>query len=609
MKADFSGYVTRYDVLCSDGVTIKPGAFAHHDGQTIPVVWQHSHNSPENVLGHTVLEHRNDGVYGRVFLNSSPNAQIVKDLVIHGDVSFFSIWANHLVKKGMDVVHGLIREVSVVLAGANEGAVIDYVSVQHGESPDTEVAEAFIYASGQISLGEDPVVEHSDTKEEDEVADTKTDQKAEPTVKDVLDTLNPEQVKAVEYVISQLIDDEASSDDDENKDDENKDDQEVVKHDDLGGETMTRNVFDQAPDGSNDSKNTLSHDALMNIVAEAKKMGSLKEAFLAHAGTYGIDNIDRLFPDAKALSNTPEMLKRDTSWVGEVMRSVRKSPFARVKSVIADLTADEARAKGYVTGALKVEEVFNLLKRTTSPTTVYKKQKLDRDDILDITDLDVVVWLKSEMRLMLEEEIARAILLGDGRSVIDPDKIKDPEGAVDGVGIRSIYHEHELYATTEIVTGYDDDPDTLVDTIVRARKKWRGTGVPTFFTKIDIVADLLVAKDTLGRRYYATEAELAGAMRVNRIVEVEVMEEYTELIGILVNLADYTLGANKGGEVSFFDDFDIDYNQFKYLYETRLSGALTKPKSAVIFIDGALTTTTSTTSSTSSTTTTTTTEA
>ena len=594
MKANFSGYVTRYGVKCSDGVTIRHPAFSDHDGKKVPLVWQHTHENPENVLGHVQLESRPDGIYGYAFLNDSSNGKLVGDLVLHKDVSSFSIWANSLVKKGQDVLHGAIKEVSLVLAGANSGAYIDYISVEHSDGSDVENAEAIMYVSGEIigEESENPEIKHAEPEVEEKMEkETKTEEKPkeEKTVQDVLDSLDEEQRKAVEFVISQLIDEDEEDDSDEETNEKNINDKEIVKHDDLEGENMTRNVFDQknAPENTN----TISHDDLKKIVDNAKKVGSLKDAFLSHAVEYGIEDIDVLFPDAVAVS--PEMLKRDTSWVGEVIRGVKKSPFARVKSVIADVTADEARARGYVTGALKTEEVFNLLKRTTSPTTVYKKQKLDRDDILDITDLDVVVWLKSEMRIMLDEEIARAILVGDGRSSISPDKIKDPEGQIDGVGIRSIYKDHELYSVTVPVgTAMESDPDALVDAIVRARKKWRGSGVPSFYTKIDVVADLLVAKDTLGRRYYATEAELAGAMRVDRIVEVEVMEEYSDLVGILVNLADYTLGANKGGEVSFFDNFDIDYNQYKYLYETRLSGALTKPKSAIVFVESSPTTTT-----------------
>ena len=601
MKCDFSGYVTQYNVKCSDGVTIKPGSFKELDGKRVPLLWDHRRETPENVLGHVVLEHRDKGMYGYAYLNNSPNASLSKDLILHGDIKSFSIYANRLIRRGSDIVHGVIREVSLVLSGANEGAFIDYISIQHGDETDSDVSEAIVYVGGDIlhSSDEEDQIEHKEDNEENEVSDTKTKDNEE-TVQDVLDSLSDKQKQAVEFVISQLIDDDESEEDSkeesvkhtaadetekENKKEEDDEEETAVQHDNLneGDSVMTRNVFDRSPETPETGKNFISHNDLEEIVSQAKKLGSLKEAFIAHADTYGIDNIDVLFPDAKSLTNTPELIKRDTSWVGEVMRAVRKSPMARVKTILADLTADEARARGYVKGNLKVEEVFNLLARTTSPTTIYKKQKLDRDDVVDIVDLDVIAWLKAEMRLMLDEELARAILIGDGRLVTSPDKIKDPAGETDGIGIRSILHDHQLYAETVNVPGMADDPDVLVDTVVRARKSWKGSGVPTFYSKIDVVADLLTAKDSLGRRLYATESELAGAMRVSRIVEVEVMEEHEDLIGILVNLADYTLGANKGGEVSFFDDFDIDYNQYKYLYETRLSGALTKPKSAVIF--------------------------
>ena len=590
MKPDFSGYVTRYDVRCSDGVTIKPGAFKAYHNKEVALVWNHSYGGPENVLGHVRLEHRDDGVYGRAYLNESPNAQLTRDLVLHGDIKAFSIAANGLTKKGNDVLHGKLREVSVTISGANEGAFIDYVSVQHGNN-DEEVFDGVLYFGDPLSESEEePAISHNteenNVSPDKETTEENTDNK---TIEDVLSTLTEEQRTAVNFVFEQLLegDDESEEDDasDEEVEESNDEKANEVQQSDLEGDPMPRNIFDNNEEQDSIKKNSLTHSELQTIVDSAKQGGSLKEAFLQHAGEYGITDIDLLFPDAKSVTPTPELLKRDTSWVASVMADTKKSPFARVKSHVADLTGEEARARGYTKGGLKVEEVFTLLKRTTSPTTIYKKQKLDRDDVLDITDLDVIAWMKGEMRLMLDEELARAILVGDGRTAIDPDKIKDPEGALDGIGIRSIYKDHQLYAeTVEVPDDYATDPDVLVDKVIRSRKSWKGSGVPSFYTKIDIVADLLLLKDTLGRRIYNNEAELAGAMRVARLVEVEVMEEYENLLGIMVNLVDYTLGANKGGELNFFDDFDIDYNQMKYLYETRLSGALTKPKSAIIFV-------------------------
>ena len=589
---DFAGYVTRYDIPCSDGVTIKPGAFSEFDGKQLPLVWDHQHDDMSNILGHVMLSTRDDGVYGEAFLNESPTAKLAMDLVSHGDIDSFSIWANKLKKKGSDVLHGVLREVSLVLSGANPGAYIDYLSIAHSATNDDElIVDGIIYNSDSIVHGANLLLEdhpdgdddihHNDSgNKTDKEANVADEDESSRTVEDILETLNDEQKTAVEYVLDALMSADGGSDED---DLESEDDS--VQHSNNNGGTMPRNVFDS----NNELKHsqTLSSSQLKEIQSFAKKDGSLKEAFIAHAASYGIDDIELLFPDAKAFDALPQFVKRDTSWVSVVMDDVKKTPFAKVKSIVADITGDEARARGYTKGGLKVEEVFNLLKRTTSPTTIYKKQKLDRDDIIDITDIDVVVWLKSEMRIMLEEELARAILVGDGRSISSPDKIKDPAGETDGIGIRSIYNEHILYAEKREVEYDPAKPGVLEDAVVRSRKSWKGSGVPKFFTKIDVVADLMLQKDLNQRRVYDNESQLAGAMRVDRLVEVEVLEEYPDLIGIMVNLNDYSIGTNQGGQTAFFDDFDIDYNQMKYLYETRLSGALTKPKSAVIFVNKA----------------------
>ena len=603
MKPDFAGYVTRYNQLCTDGVTIKPGAFKEYHGKKIPLVWNHSHNEPQNVLGHVALDERPDGVYGRVFLNESPNAKATRDMVLHGDVSSFSIYANQLVKHGMDVLKGKLHEVSVVLSGANSGAFIDYVSLQH-DAAGNEIVEAILYFDEDITHGDDLEESEDETKapvdeeveiihndQEETVAKATPTEEGEETVETVLATLTDKQRIAVNYVFSELLNDDEDDDEEfDSEDDEadvadsdDTDEQTPVQHSDTQGETMARNVFDSTEPNETPAT-VLSHSDVTSIMATAVREGSLKEAVLAHAAANTITNIDSLFPDAKATDTEPQLLKRDGSWVEALWGAVRKTPFAKVKTFIADVTADEARARGYTKGGLKAEEVIALLKRTTSPTTIYKKQKLDRDDIIDITDFDIVVWLKAEMKTMLIEEVARAILIGDGRTALSPDKIKDPAGQTDGVGIRSILNDHVLYAETVYVPEeYADDADLLVDAVVRARKRWKGTGKPSFFSTIDVVADLSTHKDSLGRRVYESDGQLANAMRVSNVVEVEVMEEEEDLLGIMVNPADYTVGSVKGGELSFFDDFDIDYNQMKYLFETRLSGALHKPKSAVIF--------------------------
>ena len=557
---DFSGWATKNDILCSDGRTIRKDAFKDNDGKTVPLVWNHSHNDPNNVLGHCVLENRDEGVYTYGTFNDTEQGKNAKSLVEHGDVTALSIWANKLKQNRGDVLHGDIKEVSLVLAGANIGACIDSV-IKHGEESEEE---AVIYSGEDIVLSHADTTTKSENKEEDKpMAGTK-----EKTVKDVFDTLTEEQKNVVYALIGQAL--ESNSDDDN------------MEHSEFeGGNEMKHNVFDQDEMNGND---TLSHAEMEAIIADGKRFGSMKESFLAHAEEYGIKSIDYLFPEPKTLNNPPEFIKRDMGWVSKVMGTVHHTPFSRIKSMFADITEDEARAKGYIKGKLKKEEVFSLLKRTTTPTTVYKKQKMDRDDVIDITDFDVIAWLKSEMRMMLDEEIARAILIGDGRLSSSDDKINE-------TNIRPIVSDDDLYTIKSKVTVAAnatgaDKAKAFIDQVIRSRKEYKGSGNPTLFTTEDMVTECLLLEDKIGHKLYKTEAELATTMRVKEIVTVEVMEglkdkNSKEVAGIIVNLADYNVGADKGGSVNMFDDFDIDYNQQKYLIETRCSGALVKPYSAI----------------------------
>ena len=567
---NFSGYATKNNLRCADGRVILQDAFKHNDGQTVPLVWQHTHNEPSNVLGHAKLENRSDGVYAYCKFNNTPAGDNAKQLVEHGDIKALSIYANRLKQQGPNVTHGAIREVSLVLTGANPGAFIDNINFAHSEGSTVYDDEAIIYTGEPIIKGGDSVIlEH---KEEDKPAGD------DKTVQDVIDSMTKEQKDVMYYMIGQAIDGDSAEHSALGED--------YVEGDyyyyDEEGEIMKHNVFEQDEDGL--QGDVLSHDDMQVIFEEAKKCGSLKDAVLQHAGDYGIDNIDVLFPDAKTVTPTPEMITRNMEWVKGVISGTHHTPFSRIKSTSADITADEARARGYVTGNLKKEEVFGLLKRITTPTTIYKKQKLDRDDIIDITDFNVVAWLKVEMRMMLDEEIARAVLIGDGRPVDSDDKISE-------TNIRPIYKDADMYAH-RVELKKDINMEAVIEDIIRARKFYKGTGRPTFYTTTDTLTDMLLAKDSEGRRLYRSEAELVSDLRVAGIVEVEPMEGLTrtddvagelDLIGLMVNLKDYNLGADKGGQVNMFDDFDIDYNQHKYLIETRLSGALTKPKSALVF--------------------------
>jgi len=558
-KFDFSGWATKVNLKCSDGRTIMKDAFKDNDGKSVPLVWNHQHNDPTNVLGHALLQNRDEGVYAYCTFNDSEAGKTGKLLVQHGDVCALSIWANQLKQNFNNVVHGNIREVSLVLAGANPGAFIDSI-IMHGQESDEE---AIIYT------GEDIVLSHGDDKEDKKVEETekKIETGKEETVADVFNTLSEKQKNVVYAIIGQALEEGEGSDDEEESE---------------GGKEMKHNVFDQTEEKQDD---VLSHDAMNTIISDGKRFGSLKESFLAHADEYGIKQIDYLFPEVKSLNNPPEFIKRETGWVSTVMNGVHRTPFSRIKSSFADITADEARAKGYIKGNLKKEEVFTLLKRSTTPTTIYKKQKLDRDDIIDITDFDVVTWLKSEMRMMLDEEIARAILIGDGRLSSSDDKINEQN-------IRPIVNDSELYTVRVSVTvaanaTSDDKAKAMIRAAVKARKNYKGSGNPTFFTTEDWLTDALLLEDTMGHRLYKNESDVAAAMRVSNIVTVPVMEgakgpDGGDLIGIIVNLNDYNVGADKGGAINMFDDFDIDYNQQKYLIETRCSGALTKPYSALV---------------------------
>lgn len=571
MKYDFSGWATRNNIKCSDGRTILKDAFKQHDGQTVPLVWNHQHNESANVLGHAVLENRDEGVYAYCTFNDTEAGKNAKLLVEHGDVTALSIYANQLKQKGSNVMHGTIREVSLVLAGANPGAFIDSV-IRHGEFCEDE---AVIYTGEELTLqhADDPSdkADKKDKKGDDEVDNN------EKTIQDVFDTLNEEQKNVVYALIGQALEDKEMA---QSAIEENENNIE----EDGGEQEMKHNVFEGKETENND---VLSHDAMETILKDAKRYGSLKESFLAHAESYGIKDIEWLFPDAKNVNMPPDFIKRDDSYVQKVMRGVHHVPFSRIKSMHANITADEARAKGYIKGNRKKEEVFTLLKRTTTPTTIYKKQKLDRDDVVDITDFDVVAWLKMEMRMMLDEEIARAILVGDGRLSDSDDKINE-------TCIRPISKDDDLYCVKASVAAAaaatdDDIAKAFIKTVIKSRKEYKGSGSPTLFTTEDVITNCLLLEDKNGRVIYDTVDKLATALRVKEIVAVEVMEGAKTtvnkvekpLMAIMVNLVDYYVGADKGGAVNMFDDFDIDYNQQKYLMETRCSGALVKPYSAV----------------------------
>ena len=582
---DFSGYATRVDLKCSDGAIIREDAFKHQNGETVPLVWQHLHNGPENILGHAMLEHRKDGVYAYASFNDSEQGRNAKELVRHGDVKALSIYANKLVRRGVDVLHGAIREVSLVLSGANPGAYIDNVVIAHGDSYETSEDEAIIYTGLSFEIQAE-TIEHAD--------DSKEPDMAEKTVGDIFETLTEEQKNVVYYMIGEALS-EAGADDEAEHSAFYENDDYIRHNDEEETITMTRNVFESLAHGTPmDEGLTLSHSDIKSIFADGERKNSLKEAVIAHATTYGIENIDMLFPDAKTVGNRPEFIKRRTEWVASVLNDTHHSPFSRIKTILADITEDDARAKGYIKASMKKEEWFTLAKRVTTPQTVYKKQKLDRNDILDITDFDVVIWVKEEMRLMLDEEIAAAALVGDGRSAGDPDKIKSPSPNADGEGIRAIALDASYYAYKVEWAAADADDIPFVDRVMTSLVDYTGSGSPKLYTSPQILAGLLVERDTLGRRMYSSRAELATAMGVSAIVDIPASIlaranfQTTEgavttthsLKGIVANLRDYTFGSDAGGKTTLFDDFDIDFNQQKYLLEARLSGTLTKPFSA-----------------------------
>ena len=570
---DFSGWATRNDLKCADGRTIRRDAFKHNDGDVVPLVWNHQHDDPFNCLGQATLENKPEGVYAYCSFNNSESGKQARELVMHGDVKALSIYANHLSqnKRTGDVFHGDIKEVSLVLAGANPGALIEDI-IQHSDDDDGD-EQAIIYAGGAFDLE----IRHSNIpKEEPMNPDEKLihadpepaeENDTEETIGDILSTLNEKQMNAVYAIVGQALEDGGATDD---------------EYDEEGDTEVKHNIFDN---DTADQSNILQHADMEAILADGKRYGSLRESALAH----GIDGIDTLFPEPKNLNTPPDWITRKMDWVSKVMSGVHHTPFSRIKSMYADLTADEARAKGYIKGKLKKEQVFTLLKRTTTPTTIYKKQKLDRDDVIDITDFDVVAWLKTEMRFMLDEEIARAILVGDGRDGSSDDKINE-------MNIRPIWTDSDLYTIKATVTKKagateDDMAKAFIRTAIKSRKDYRGSGEPVLFTTEDMITNCLLLEDTTGRVIYDSIDKLRTVLRVREIIAVPVMEGLTRtdaddskvhsLMGIIVNLNDYNVGADKGGAVNMFDDFDIDYNAQKYLIETRCSGAMIKPYAAI----------------------------
>lgn len=634
---DFAGWATKNDVRCSDGRTIKHGAFSADNGKRVPLVWNHQHDNVKCVLGHADLEERPEGVYAYCSFNGTEQGQDAKDCVMHGDIVALSIFANQLKQNGGNVIHGAIREVSLVLAGANREAVIDSV-LEHGELSDDSAEIRFVGY-------DDLVLHHSDVEEDEEedevdeeVEDEEMDEEPEDedeegqddlkhaddseetpeddeeSVADVMKTLNDKQRRAVAIVMEQVISDDKSmkhseSDDAQNDDEKQQKDEAVLNEEakedkndsNEGGDEMKHNAFE----GSETMvQNTLSHDDIHEIMKVGKQMGSLKaavaqaeeEGVIAHAdGDYGVTNLDYLFPDYKTVNPTPEFIKRDMGWVDGILNGVHRTPFSRVKSIFADITEEEARARGYIKGKYKKEEVFTLLKRTTDPQTIYKKQKIDKDDLDDIEEnFNILPWIKEEMQMMFKEEAARAILIGDGRSSASDDKIQESH-------IRPIYNDEDLFTVkvpVNVAHGADEDTiaRALIKAMVKARKQYKGTGNPNFYTTEDVLTDALLIENTLGERIYKSEAEVATAMRAKSIVPVEPMENKTiaikgdngsttsyPLLGVLVNIGDYNVGSKNNGRTEFFEDFDLDYNQQKYLYEARMSGALTKPFSAISF--------------------------
>ena len=593
---DFSGWATKSNIKCSDGRTIMNNAFKDNDGQKVPLVWNHQHDDPNEVLGHALLENRADGVYAYCKFNDTESGRTAKELVRNGDVDKLSIFANKLKTVANNVIHGCIREVSLVLAGANPGAYIDSV-VMHGEGSEME-EEGVIYTDEKIDILQHSDEESDSNKKEDskEMEEEKKEQeekdnkeeKDKKTVKDVFDTLNEEQKEAVYAIVGQAIEDSKKANDDNKDNDENDDssDKEENNKDKGDSEVMKHNVFDKE-----DNQEVLMHSEIINdAVREAKKYGSMKESFIAHAEANNMENYEILFPDATELYKEPRVIEKDRSWVAKVMNDVKHTPFSRVKTTFGRMSETEARAKGYIKGTLKTDVKMSFLNRVTTPTTVYIKNDIDRDDVIDITDFDIVAWQKREMRKNLDKELALAMLLGDGRNVSDPNKINEQN-------IRPVVKDNEMYTIQYTVKdGVDynnannshSENDSVTKGVVRAaiksRKEYKGSGNPTFYTTEDLLTDLLLIEDQNGRLIYDSIQKLCTALRVKEIVTIPEMEAdaYKDIYGIIVNMNDYTAGADKGGSVSMFDDFDIDFNQMKYLMETRMSGALTVPYSAIV---------------------------
>lgn len=578
MKFDFSGWATKNDLTCSDGRTIKHNAFKENDGQRVPLVWQHGHNAVDNVLGHALLENRDEGVYAYCAFNDTPGADNAKELVKHGDVKALSIYANRLDQRGADVIHGNIVEVSMVLSGANPGALIDNVALEHSDGSWTESEdEAVIYSGLTLSHDSGETTEDTESMDEDEVYD-----EDDLTVADVLETLDDDQRLAVAALIEEISGDVDDEDEDFDEDYDDEDYDEDAEHGDFGGDTlMHSNIFEG--DALHSVGPRLSHADEEQIFAEARQPGmTLRTAVLAHASDYGIKNPELLFPDATNLDPEPQRIMRENSWVSKVLHGAKHSPFSRVKTQWSNLTADDLRAKGYVKASRKKDVVYEVANRKTEPTTIYNKTKIDRDDVLDITTFNVVAWMQQNLRLALEEELARAVLIGDGREVSNPDKIKESN-------IRPIWKDDELFSHKVLI---DKDAKTadVIDVVRRSRKFYKGSGSPVLFTTNGFICDMLEIKDHNERYIYETKQAVANALNVSDVIEVEVMEgakrevggKTQNLLGIIVNMQDYTLGADKGGETSFFEQFDIDFNQQKYLLEGRCSGSLTKYKSAIV---------------------------
>lgn len=564
MKYDFSGYATRNGIRCSDGRTIMKDAFIENDGTTVPLVWQHDHSDPSNILGHCKLENRPDGVYAFGVFNDTPAAQDAKMAVRHGDINAMSIYANHVRQESGLVQHGNIREVSLVLSGANPGAFIDNVTIAHGEEFATLDDEVIIFSGQEFAHADS--MEETKEKEASMAEETKNNKREEDmTVQDVLDTLNPIQQKVVYALIGMAAEGDTG--------------EEVEQSE---GDYGMYNAFESNEDTEIRHADEFVHEELDAVLADARRNGRLSDSVISHAQNYGITNIDVLFPDAQAIRNTPDFYGRRTEWVNAVLNNTQHVPFSRIKSMYADITAEEARARGYTldrnNNKRKIDEVFNVLKRVTTPQTVYKKQKLDRDDIIDITSFDVVAWLKQEMRIMLDEEIARAVLVGDGRDVSDESKIRTDS-------IRPIAFDDDVY-TIKVQVEDADDVTAMIDQVTQAQVNYRGSGTPTFYASPSLIAKMMTQRDQLNHRMYSTRNDLASELSVANIVDVPILdtakaEDGRPVLGIIGNLKDYTIGADRGGNVSMFDDFDIDFNQQKYLMETRCSGAITLPKSFI----------------------------